>query len=425
MRTLAASFLIVSALGCRCSPTDPSAVTLRLKNTTSSSIFVDDTDDKLGLTVQRNVGGGWTGFEEKLKCACLSCDQVCSATCACDAGSPNFIRKVLPGDTFERAWNGIIQAESPSGCMATGCLRAENAPIDETFNLQLCYQSEILGVDLADGGRLAAVFPKPDQSCVDKEFRVIDGVVEVGPRKGTVCMSALDCVGIGELCLAGSCTASCPANGFPVLGAGWALRIDSSDQGFFASSTDGGTSLLSGTGEITSVIYNGGTMTVRLKRLGTANEVLTGAVFVTLPMNNAAPLPTGGMVTVQLFDGSTSTNPENRAVVIREKTGALLFAADQAQQGTLLKAAETAPFTVSFAAPLVGCRFNECGKQLFFKTRFSALPVESQLDPGKSALLTIPQGGYRALNVTSGTYGTTTCKLFDVRPFAIWREKAP
>jgi hypothetical protein len=424
MRTLAASFLIVSALGCRCSPTDPSPVTLRLKNTTNAAIFVDDTDSKLGLQVQRNVGGAWFGFDEKLKCECLSCDQICAGPCACDGGTPSFVRRVLPGDSFERTWNGVVQVQSPSGC-ADGCLQAENAPTDETFNLQLCYQSEILGVDLPDGGRLAAVYPKPDQTCVDKEFRIVDTVVEVGPRKGTVCTSQLDCVGIGELCLSGTCTASCPANGFPVLGAGWALRIDSSDQGFFTTAMDGGASVLSGTGEITSVIYNGGTMTVRLKRLGTANEVLTGAVFVTLPMGQAAPLPQGGMVTVQLFDSSTTNNPENRAVVIRETTGALLFAADHAQQGTLLKPADLAPFTVSFTAPLVGCRFNECGKQLFFKTRFAAPPVDSVIDPGKSVLLTVPQGAYRALNITSGTYGTTTCKLFDIRPFAIWRESAP
>ena len=87
--------------------------------------------------------------------------------------------------------------------------------------------------------------------------------------------------------------------------------------------------------------------------------------------------------------------------------------------------ADTAPFAVSFTTAIVGCRFNECGKQLFFKTKFAEAPVESSLEPGKAVLLTVPQGAYRALNVTSGTYGVTTCKLFDVRPFAIWREKAP
>jgi hypothetical protein len=395
---------------------------LRLKNTTSSAIFVDDTDSKLGLGVQRNVANVWYGFDETLKCPCLACDQICNGTCACDAGTP-FVRRVMPGETFERTWGGVVQVSSPSSCAPT-CLTAENAPIDEPFNLQLCYQSEVLGVALPDGGRMAAIYPKPDQTCVDKEFRVVDGVVEVGPRKGTVCTGPLDCVGVGELCLSGSCTASCPANGFPVLGAGWALRIDSSDQGFFASSSDAGTPVFSGTGEITSVIYNGGTMTVRLRRLGPANEVLTGALYVTLPMGEAAPLPQGGTVNVQLYEGSTTANPENRAVIIRETDGGLLFAADHAQQGTLLKPADTAPFTVSFSTPLVGCRFNECGKQLFFKTRFSVAPVESSLDPGKSALLTLPQGVYKALNVSSGTYASTTCKVFDIRPFALWRERA-
>lgn len=424
MRLLIALFLSVCAVGCRCSPPDPSAIKLRLKNTTPFPIFVDDTDDRLGLQVQRNVNGTLYGFDEKLKCACQSCDQICSAGCSCDAGSPSFVRKVMPGDQFERTWGGVVQVLQPSGC-ADSCLRAENAPTDEPFNLQLCYQLQILGVDPPDGGRVAAAYPKPDQTCVDKEFRIIDGVVEVGPRKGAACTSQLDCVGIGELCLSGSCTASCPANGFPVLGAGWALRLETSDQGFFTPVADAGMGSVTGTGEITSVVYNGGTMTVRLKRLGTAGETLTGAVYVTLPMGYAAPLPQGGTVTVTFLDGSTSTNPENRAVTIRDTTGALLFAADSAQQGALLKAADTAPFAVSFMAGLVGCRLNECGKQLNFQTRFAASPAESLLDPGKTALLTVPQGGYRLLNVANGTYASTTCKLYDIRPYAIWREKAP
>jgi hypothetical protein len=116
----------------------------------------------------------------------------------------------------------------------------------------------------------------------------------------------------------------------------------------------------------------------------------------------------------------------NLEITIRDQTGALLFAADSAQQGTLLKANDTAPFTVSFSAPLVGCRLNECGKQLNFQTRFTAsASAESLLDPGKNALLTVPQGGFRLLNVANGTYATTSCKLYDIRPYAIWREKAP
>ncbi len=423
MRALAALFLIVSAVGCRCSPTDPSAVTLRLKNSSNAAIFVEDTDDRLGLTVQRNVGGTWFGFDDKSTCACLSCDQVCSGACVCDGGTRQ-VRKVLPGTSFERTWNGVVQVESPSGC-AQSCLSAENAPIDETFNLRLCFQHEILGVNLPDGGQFAIAYDNVDQTCVDKEFRIVDAVVEVGPRKGTSCTVQTDCIGIGELCLAGACTAGCPASGFPVLGAGWALRIDFGDQGFFTSTTDAGTSVMSGTGEITSVIYNGGTMTVRLKRLGTSGEVLTAALFVTLPMGQAAPLQQGSTVAVQVFDASRASNPENRAVVIREPAGALLFAADHAQQGTLLKATETAPFAVTFPAPVVGCRFNECGKQLFFKTRFAVSATESSVDPGKSVLLTVPQGAYRLLNVANGSFGATSCKLFDIRPFALWREKAP
>jgi len=426
MRPFVASFLIVFAIGCRCGTSDPKSITLRVKNTSSAPIFVDDSNDILGLEVQRGIAGAWLGFEDTVPCACRTCDQVCDSTCSCGDGGPtSFVRKIQPGDTFERTWNGVVHVTSISTC-DVACLAPENAPTDEAFKLQLCYQSEVLGVELPDGGRLAAAYPKPDQTCVDKEFRIADGIVEVSPKKGTTCTQQSDCVGVGELCLAGSCTASCPANGFPVLGAGYALRIDSTDQGFFTTATaDAGVAVSTGTGEITSVIYNGGTMTVRLKRTGPSGETLTAAVFVTLPMGQAAPVPQSAKVTVKLIDGSTSTNPENRALTIREATGALLFAADHAQQGMLLKVDDTAPFTVTSTTPIIGCRFNECGKQLFFKTKFSNAPVESSLEPGKAALLTVPQGAFRALNVTDTSFGTTTCKLFDIRPFAIWREKAP
>ena len=54
------------------------------------------------------------------------------------------------------------------------------------------------------------------------------------------------------------------------LGAGWALRIAvPDDQGFFTAE-DGG--VLSGSGEITSTLYNAGTVTVRLKRTGSSHS---------------------------------------------------------------------------------------------------------------------------------------------------------
>src|SRR4051794_9052502 len=83
MRPLAALFLFVVAAGCRCNPTNPSEVKLRLKNTSGQAIFVDDTDGKLGLTVQRNVDGMLFGFEDAA-CNCRSCDEVCSGqVCSC------------------------------------------------------------------------------------------------------------------------------------------------------------------------------------------------------------------------------------------------------------------------------------------------------------------------------------------------------
>jgi hypothetical protein len=423
MRPFAAAFLIVFAAGCHCSPTNPSSVTLRLKNNSNSAIFVDDTADKLGLTVQRNVSGTWYGFDETPACACQTCEQVCDLSCACDGGPPKFVRRVLPGTTFERTWNGIVQVQAISGCSnggAENCLRPENGPLDEGFNLELCFQLQASGVGLPDGGRLAAQYPAAGQSCVDKEFRIADQVVEISPPKGSSCNVQGDCLGPMELCFSGSCTASCPDNGFPTLGAGWALRIaEPDDQGFFAVE-DGG--VVSGSGAITSVLYNAGTMTVRLRRTGPAGETYNGAVFVTLPAGAAVPLTQGAQVSVRVIDGSSATNPENRAVVIHDTDGGLLFAADQSQQGRLLSAADTAPFTLGNATPIVGCRTTECGKQLFFQTRFTAEGNDTLLDPGKSATVTLSSGAYQVLNVSNASYAITTCKLSDIRPYALWRQ---
>src|SRR5438270_4981152 len=105
MRLLVAFFLMVGAAGCQCSPTTPTAITRRLKNGSGSPIFVDDTNHKLGLTVQRNVGGMLYGFEDTIACSCSSCDQICNSTCSCDAGEGPFVRRALAGDQFERSWS--------------------------------------------------------------------------------------------------------------------------------------------------------------------------------------------------------------------------------------------------------------------------------------------------------------------------------
>ncbi len=80
------SFLSLCAIGCRCGPEVALPVTLRIKNSSPTPLFVDDRDGRLGLKVQRNVNGEWLSFVESPACECQACDRVC-AGCSCDAGS--------------------------------------------------------------------------------------------------------------------------------------------------------------------------------------------------------------------------------------------------------------------------------------------------------------------------------------------------
>ncbi len=414
---------LVAGAGCHCSPANPTPVTIKVNNRSNGPILVDDTAGKLGAGVERQVGGQWFGFRDTGDCACLACSAGCDPTCSCADGGTPFVRVMMPGEVDSRTWDGVVQVSATQTCNgeSLGCLTPENAPGDETFNVHFCFQTQQMGIDLSDGGRVEAQLNTTGQTCVDQQFHPSDGVVEVGPVKGAACTTLADCRGTGELCLSGACTSGCPANGFPPLGASWALRIPSADdRGFFSLTTDAkGRMVQTGTGTITSVAYQGQTMVVNLTEGdgGTGND---GTLYVDFPPGYAAPLVQDTHVSVKLIDGSTTDNPENRAVIVTEPAGKLLLAADMAQQGALLDASDTAPFTVKWATEIVGCAITACGKELFVQADFQGPAMEVKLDPGATANQTTAQGLYQLLNVGSGTYPETTCGLTDLRPYALW-----
>ncbi|MFT3835757.1 MAG: hypothetical protein QM723_02020 [Myxococcaceae bacterium] len=426
MRPLLSSifiFLLVAGAGCHCSPSKPIPVTLRVNNSSTSPVYVNDTDGKLGLSVQRNVGGTWFSFLDTDTCSCLSCSNVCDQVCNCKDGGTPFVRAIGPSEVESRTWTGVVQVAGSTACngMQLDCLDPENAPGDETFNLHFCFQTQVQGIDLSDGGRGMGTYSSQGETCEDKQFHPDDGVVEVGPFKGASCTSSAECRGGDQLCLNGSCTSGCPDNGIPMLGASWALRITPPDnQGFFNMSTDAkGRPVLQGTGTITSVTYQGQTMVVSLTEAdgGTGN---TGKLYVQFPPGFAAPLVQDTHVTVTVIDASSMDDPENLAVVIRDPQGNLLLAADAAEQGAILTAADTAPFTVQWKTDVVGCAMTACGKLLYVKADIVGPGMESLIDPGSTADQVTASGTYRVLNVSSGTYQTTTCTLTDIRPYAVW-----
>jgi len=427
------ALLTVSVVsGCFCSPPTPSPVTLRIKNGSRDPIWVDVTHNSLGLEVQRSVLGVWTSFDDQ-PCACDLCDQACGGACQCvDGGTPMMVR-IDPGQTSQRTWDGVLQIAGTSSCAfgsGQSCLNQQNAPLDETFNLKLCFVNQVPSFEELDGGSYdgggvlgRGDFPVNEQTCVDKSFAVRDGVVETGPVKGADCTTTADCKGKGELCFAGSCTASCPANDYPRPSAAVPISVSLDDMGFYSQMPVGTAQVFQGTGKVTSVNYNASTLVAYLLRIGPANEHYTGSITVSFPVGNAAPLAQDAGVTVKLVDKSTSDSPAERAVVVRDSsTGELLLAADVARGGAVLDPADLAPFALQIGEVPIGCNLGgTCGKQLYFTTTFSSGTDAVTLDPGTSAAMNTAGGTYRFLNANNTAYsGTTTC-VSPTTPYAIWR----
>ncbi len=417
---LAVAFTL-SVSGCRCAPAVATPVTLRVKNTTRDGLVVNDTKGQLGLTVQRNVNGQWFSFDD-LPCACRSCDRICDRSCQCpDAGITGSVRGIPPNGQADRSWDGVIQVAGQA--CGEVCLVPENAPPDETFQLQLCFVNQLDGVEVpGDGGRVSASFPQQAslQTCVTRQFQPQQGIVEISPLKGADCMSAADCRGSGELCLSGSCTAGCPSNSFP---AQPELIVTHTSMGFFAESregADGGRVLQTGTGRITATQFTGETLQVTLSNAGGS-----GRVDVKLPGGLGGPSlspnsDVKALVAIRTIDGRSV-----RAVTLRDATtNELLFAADTAIGSPVLRDGDLAPFTVTREPAAVGCRFDAtCGKLVFSKQKLTNGTTSVVAEPGRLASVTVgAMASYRFWNVTDGQYAaTSTCDSY--RPYAFWKER--
>jgi hypothetical protein len=429
MRILLA-IISLSIGGCLCTPSTPKAVTLRLKNTSRDTLFVDTTAGDLGMRVQRSAGGGWVTFDETPRCACLACDMVCSGTSSCPEPTTRLVQRVPPGSSFDRQWAGVVQLQSTAGCGGFGgtmCLAPENAPYNETFNLHLCYAlSATLTGASTDGGAVEGVLPS-DVGCVDRTFHIDDGVAEVGPQRGADCVTTADCKGMGELCFSGACTASCPANTFPSE-AESSVRIGIDDRGFFTVTQDGSKITYTGTGTVGSATYNTSSLRVFLTRQGSSGETLTGTIDLDVPRASyLGPLASGQKVQVRIIDNSPPSRPtSNAAFTRRDEQGSLLIAADSALGTPNLAAADLAPFTVTVSSALVGCRMTGCGKELFSKVSFSDGTKTVELEPGGDANLVNTGGTYRAVNVFGAEYTSSSpCEPKVIRPYILWRDKAP
>lgn len=413
----------MSIAGCRCSPATPQPVTLRVVNTTRLPIYVDGTARRLGLTIQREVNGEKFGFDD-LACECRYCVNVCSTSCSCpDAGSDQVFR-LEAGATAERTWDGVVQVAGFSNCGPDGCLDQQNAPLNEAFTLELCFSPQRpTGVNFNDAGVGSGLLPKVSTTCTTRQFAPQDLEVEIGPARGSACTSTTECKGMDELCLDGACTTGCPANEFPEVGAEWILTVATPDNmGFFEMSARPQGSQFAGTGLLTSAVYQSSTLLLSFSRPGPiAGELLTGRVQIKLPIGTGAPLMSGRQVSAVLVDDGDTSTPSRAFVMKDAVTGDVLFAADMGQGGRLLQTADLGPFKVEDGTVAVGCSQNSCGRLLYFSLKFSTSSDSIELLPGATDELAIGTSRYSFLNISSGAYGSTSCPVKDLRPWAFWK----
>ena len=100
----------------------------------------------------------------------------------------------------------------------------------------------------------------------------------------------------------------------------------------------------------------------------------------------------------------------------------LMLAADPAQSGALLSPGQTAPFTVEPDGLIVGCQNDDCGKRLYFATRFTGGASPITVEPGSAAVGVAAGSAYQLLNVTDYRYDSSRCQLKDMEPYAILRQ---
>ncbi|WP_044186061.1 hypothetical protein [Hyalangium minutum] len=431
MKPIHVFLLCLAVTGCQCGTETPTPVTLRLRNDTSQAIFVDATLGKQGLSLQRQQANVWLPFEETLGCECNSCDRFCDSDCQCPLEAPRqpLVLKVLPGTTVARTWEGIVHfARDTSGCGilpdSTPCMEEDVPPLDEPLRLQLCYAVSVPGLGPTNGGApVPGVFPVESQVCVQQEFIIADGQAEIRPQPPASCTQDSECT-VPALCLEGVCTTTCPAHTFPAVGGAWQVRVLEPEEqgvsGFFSRSTGaGGRRIFNGSGTLTSVRYSNGAMTLQLSRPAAPSGEYKASLSISVPSEATVALNVGEFLTVRVVDASTSSLPENRAVTIRDTSGALLLAADPAQLGMLLASEDTSPFTVASLPGSVGCDDSTCGKRSHQRTEFRADSLAVALKPGETKEVVAARATWRVLNLANSSYRSTSCTLKSQLPYVV------
>lgn len=431
MRQLVPFFLLLAAMGsaCQCGGASTATkLTFRFKNTSKDALYLSDQGSNLGFQLQNKVSGVYSLADEDVPPSCQSCADVCSGTCVSGSEPAPRVVRVDPGTQLERVWSGVFQQTIAASCgaLVTGgktCERTQNATPTETFNLHLCYATTFTGDAPADGGTtFEGDIPAAGQECLNREFEVKDGTVELTPLPGATCTTSAQCKAANdELCFDGSCTRSCPLNAFPRLGQNWQLSIPLQDDNYFTTTTVANQTRWTGTGVVGNVFYSGETMKLDLH---TPDNLGTATVYATIP-KFGVPFELNETVSVTLVGASDDPNHINLALVIRDAGGVLLLAADTAHNGYQLSASDTAPFTLSSAGKTVGCDFTPgCGKVLYDATDFAGGVPKAELNPGDSTVVTTTDATFTLLNIGNSTSTATQgCNVKHPTPYAILNQR--
>ncbi|XXF75483.1 hypothetical protein P2318_20710 [Myxococcaceae bacterium GXIMD 01537] len=430
MRPFHVVLLCLAVAGCQCAPDVATPVVLRIRNASSEALFVDATDGRMGLAVQRRMGTAWFDFVETPPCACLTCDRICDNACDCPrADPPRRVLKIPAGGTFEREWIGEVLVDSAGACRETpvggpACLGTVIPSPGETFRVRFCYANVVPSAGPTDGSApVPGVLPPAGTRCLEREFTPADGVVELGPLPAETCSLDAECPVPGTVCLQGTCTGTCPAHTFPAVGGAWQVYIPEPEElgvpGFFSVSYESGRRIQSGTGTLSSVRYSNGSMTLQLSRPAGPSGAHKATLTATLPPEAAVPLAVGEWLTVQVVDATNASNSTNRALVVRDAEGGLLLAADPAQAVAVLGAEDTRPLAVASLPATEGCEATPCGKRIFFKTEFRAGSTVATLAPGESADLVAGGSTLRALSVSNAEQRGESCPVGRRMPYVL------
>ncbi len=427
MRSVLPFLLAASTLSaCNCSSTGaappPTPVTLVFTNTSSAGVFVDATDATYGLVITPQ-GSPVTAppYFEVLPtaCTCLSCANICGSggcpgnVCQPEAAANPMLQLLAPDASVERQWSGVYLNPSQQTCGQIGgsqaCLQQTNDTPTDTFTARVCYASSVPGGEAADAGvPFSGALPNDALVCATQDFQPEQGTVYLTPPPPVSCSDGGSCPS-GQLCFSAVCTTGCPSNDFPPYGNGYVVNISSPSGPFFLQTSDGGSTVSSGTGAVTAVAYQSGTTFLSFL---TDGGLFTGNINFTVPQvgTNCCYEAFHPPETLTVTLTETPPGSGNRGLVLRDVNGQLLEAVDMATPTPLLDSSDTAPFTVTPSATPAGCASVQIGcNALFAGTAFSTPGGLAPLVlPGQVVALGSSGANFVVLNVTNTSYFPTS-----------------